>query len=723
MARVHEVHLDRAALVTQSYRETEGQPTILRRARALAKFFTEFPPIIYPRELIVGDRAWIQPYGLNFPDLWPKAPHGSEDPELDRLLAPVRDYWHQDAIQPPSCTTLKGHCVPGFRRLLEIGFDGLAAIARESLARLETSDSDYQSKADFLVAEVLLAEACASLGRRYAEVALASVQSARGVRRTELRQIAEVCRQVPSGRARTFHEAVQCLWFGQMLCEAEDAPNAQSPGRVDQLLYPYYRRDVNAGLLTVEETKELLACLWLKLWAPYDVHDTVIGGLLPDGRDATNELSYLLLDVQSELGLYRQVSVRCHSQMPSDFLSKACDVVRDGLGVPQFFNDDVLVLSLVKAGFPPEAARDYSIIGCIEMTVPGFADVRAVEHWTNLPKCLELALTNGRCLSCGEIQGPRTGDVCTVDSFEELMRRYKAQVAHEVRTAVETQPERERRETETFPMPFLSLLTQDCLERGVDISAGGARLNSSMYCAVGIPNVADSLAAIRKLAFEEQRLTLAELVAAMESGFEGQETLRQMLLNDAPKYGSDNDYVDSLAREVATHYCDELAAYRDPRGGVYCPSYFSFTLCVSMGMMVGASPDGRHAKAPLANSLCPAEGHAPTSPTVLLNSAAKLNQHLALGGTSLLLDLHPSMTRPTDGDDPLVAMLRTYFDKGGTHAEVTITSPDRLREAQREPRKFAHLTVRVAGYSARFVELGKDMQDHIIERTAAMSGM
>jgi len=721
LKRLEEVRLHRARLVTQSYRRTEGEPAVLRRAKALARFFRQAPLEIFDEEQLVGDRIWFQPYHFNYPDVNPKAQPHSDDPEIDAQLTSIWRYWRQEQVVSPTLTTIIGHCVPGFRKMLELGFDGMAAEAEASWAAADRHDPAYAAKRDFWEAAILLAKACGAVGRRYAALARKMAAATTGPRQAELLEIAQVCQRVPAKPARTFREAIQSLWLGELFTESEDPPNAHSPGRVDQLLWPYYERDLAEGRLTRAEAKELLACLWLKLYAPYDVHDTVIGGLKPDGTDATNELSYLILEVQAELGLYRQLSVRYHPGMPADFVQQACDVVRQGLGVPQWFNDDVIVPAVIDMGIPPEEARDYALIGCIETTIPGRADPRAVEHWSNLPKCLEYALTNGYCLTCGEQNGPQTGPWSEIQSYEDLWSRYGRQVELEVEAAVRRIAEAEARQVETYPMILLSLLTDDCVQRGIDMTAGGARYNSSMFCAAGIPNVADSLAALKKLVFEEGRVTLGEVVQAMKDNFEGHEALRQMLRHGAPKYGQDDDYVDAIARAVGTHYCETLAKFRNPRGGPLWGSFFTFTLCMSFGAMVGASPDGRLAGTPIANSLCAAQGILSQGPGALVKSASKLNQRQTPAGTSMLLDLHPSLLTPSHGHDPLRSLLETYFALGGAHAEFTLVSADRLREAQAHPDQYPHLTVRVAGYSARFVDLSREAQEHVIARTATMA--
>jgi len=705
------VNLDRARLVTESYKMTEDMPSVIRRAKAMANFFLNAPLKIYDDELIVGDRSWVQPYGYNFPDCHPRRAQRSDDPAIDAELREIWSYW-ENTDHPGSISPLHGHCVPGFRKLLEVGFD---AMRDEAERRLSQSVPDH--KMDFWRGAAILADSCGKLGKRFSELALEMAGSADGKRKKELISIAEMCDQVPSKPARNFREAVQSLWFGELLIESEDAPNAHSPGRIDQILWPYYSRDLENGDITRDEAKELLACLWLKMWAPYDVHDTIVGGLTPDGRSAVNDLSYLILEVQSESELHRQLSVRYSHLLPDNFVEKACDVVRDGLGVPQWFNDDVLVPGLVDVGIQEEDANNYAIIGCVETVIPGRGDSRAVSHYSNLPKLLEYALTDGICLITGERRGLQTGDISTINSFEELWERYERQVAQEIEHAVKRVYAVEKREIKHFPLLLLSLLTDDCLENGVDISAGGARYNSSMFCAVGIPNVADSLATIKKLVFEEGLFTLEEILDAMKVNFDGKEKLRQALRTQSPKYGNDQDYVDLMALDVGTNYSRELAKHRNPRDGRFYPSFFSFTACISFGAQVGASPDGRLASTPLANSLSAPQGNMNAGPGALAKSAAKLNQRQAMGGNALLLDLHPSMIQKEDGDDPLAGLLRTYFSLGGSHVEFTIVDEKMLREAQKMPERYADLTVRVAGYSAQFVNLNKDLQEHIIERT------
>lgn len=701
----------RARLITESLRCTGGEPIPIRRAKALTHFLLNVPLEVSEDDLLAGDRSWVRPYICNYPDFHTALDPGRVEPEFRDELSDILSFFSSSPELLGTKTTVHGHCVPELDRLLKLGFEGIARLALKS----RKLHSDPESL-DYLDAVSLVCYASSQLGNRYAKL-LESEWRRTG--RENLLTLSRICQRVPAKPARDFYEALQSIWFGQLLLEAEDPPNAQSPGRLDQLLYPYYRQDIADGRLTNERVKELLTAFWFKMWEPYDVHDTVIGGLLPDGSDATNELSYLILEVQEESQLNRQLSIRYHSAMPEDFLRKACDVVRQGIGVPQFFNDETLVPALVCAGLKKTDARNYAIIGCIETTIPGRADPRAVAHWSNLPECLEWALNDGVCLVSGETMGLPTGDPLTISSYEELFNRYSKQVAYEVQNAVRNQFEHERSQAEHYPMLILSTLTEDCVERALDITRGGARYNWSMYCAVGIPDVANSLYAIKKLVFEQGVIELSDLLEALRSNFEGYEVLRALLMNRVPKYGTDDDSVDRIACAVAEQYCQELAKHRDPRGGKLFPSFFSFLRCVKMGRMVGALPEGRLSGEPLANNLCAWEGTNLRGPSALLKSAGKLPHIKAPGGTSILVDLTPSIVEPTDQVDPLLELIRTYFVLGGSHCEFTIVDSSVLKKAQLQPNRHRHITVRVAGYSARFVELSPELQSHIIERTAS----
>jgi len=706
---VREPCIDRAVLITEGYRDAAADPIILRRAKALANVLKKMTVRIFDEELIVGDQSVSQQAGNNYPEfgLW----GGSEE---------IASFWRENP-RLRAAGSLFGHTVPGFQKLIDKGFSGIQAEAQAKLDSMDPTNAEELSKEPFWKAMVILSEAAGNFGRRYAEKAgeMAKVEE-NPRRKRELQRIAEVCHQVPYGPARTFYEALQSLWFGHLMIELEDPPNAHSIGRIDQMLYPFYKRDVEAGILTESEARELLECFGLKIWKSYDVQDTMIGGQNPDGTDAVNDISFLYLDVVEKLDSHLQLSARYHKNTSKAFWRKVAETNSKCRGLPQMFNDDVIIPALLRKGIPLEEARDYAIIGCIEVTIPGRCDPRVVNHYTNLAKCLEYALNDGVCMMTGRQLGAKTGDPATLTSYEDVWGAYKAQVAYDIRNAAVSMHRAELEQRERFPMPILSLLTDECIEKGIDITAGGARYNSTGVCAYANANAGDSLAAIKKLVFEERRLSLMDIIQAMRSNFEGREALRQMLLNEAPKYGNDDDYVDSIVVELSRHFCEELEKYRNPRGGGYHAHFLSFVAAVSGGAATGASADGRKAGEPVANSLAPQQGRDRKGITASLKSVSKIDQVLAAAGTSLIFDIHPSAIAGKEGVENLDKLLRTYFDLGGGHAECNIVDAEVLRMAQKEPEKYQNLSVRVAGYSAYFVNLDRNMQEHIIQKTKNM---
>lgn len=700
---------DRAVLITEGYKNGAPDPIILRRSKALAHVLNNMTVRIFDQELIVGDQSVSQQAGQNYPEFgaWGQ-------------LSEVAAFW-QENPRLRAVGSLFGHTVPGFQKLIDKGFSGIKEEAQKKLDELDPTNPDELVKEPFWQAMVLLADAAGNFGKRYAQKAreMASIENDPR-RKQELERIEEVCNQVPYGPARNFYEALQSLWFGFMMTELEDPPNAHSIGRIDQMLYPFYKKDIESGILTREEALELLECFVLKIWKSYDVQDTMIGGQKPDGTDAVNDISFLYLEAVEKVDLHIQLSARYHKNIDKRFWHRVAEVNARRRGLPQMFNDEVIIPALVKKGIPIEEARDYAIIGCIEVTIPGRCDPRVVNHYTNMAKCLEYALNDGVCMMSGKQIGAKTGDPANFTSYEQVWEAYKAQIAYDIRRAVPGMHRAEFEQRERFPMPILSLLTDDCIQKGMDITAGGARYNSTGVSGYAQANAGDSLAAIKKLVFDEKRVSLMEIVEAMRTNFEGKEALRQMLMNEAPKYGNDDDYVDSIVVDICRHYCEELTKYRNPRGGGYHAHFLSFVLAVSGGSSTGASADGRKAGQPVANSLAPQQGRDRKGITAMLKSISKIDQTLAAAGTSLIFDIHPSAISGEDGVDNLENLLTTYFNLGGGHAECNIVDEKILRLAQKEPEKYRSLSVRVAGYSAYFVNLDPAMQEHIIQKTKNM---
>lgn len=641
----------------------------------------------------------------------------SEKDRQSSQMEEIAKFW-QENPRLRATGSLFGHTVPGFQKLIEKGFNGIREEAQAKLYNMDPTDPEQIEKEPFWKAMIILCESASNFGKRYAQKAreMAEIELD-DQRRYELEKIAEVCEQVPFGPARNFNEALQALWFGHLMIELEDPPNAHSIGRLDQMLYPYYRQDIEAEEITKEEAIELLQCFALKIWKSYDVQDTMLGGQKSDGSDGVNDISFLYLEAVERLDLHLQISVRYHKNIDKKFWRRVAEVNSRRRGLPQMFNDDVIIPALVKKGIPIEEARDYAIIGCIEVTIPGKCDPRVVNHYVNLAKCLEYALNDGVCMLSGRQDGLSTGDPATFKSFDDVLEAYQKQVAFDIKRNVPGMHRAEIEQRERFPMPLLSALTDDCIEKGIDITGGGARYNSTGICGYGMANVGDSLAVIKKLVFEEKLLSLMEIVFAMRTNFEGLDALRYMLLNEVPKYGNDEDYVDSIVAEICQHFCKELEKYRNPRGGKYHAHLFSFVVAVHGGANTGASADGRKAKQPLANSLAPQQGRDRKGITAMLKSISKIDQTLAAAGTSLIFDLHPSAISGENGVEKLDQLTRTYFDLGGGHAECNIVDEKILRLAQKEPEKYRNLSVRVAGYSAYFVNLDSAMQEHIIQKT------
>jgi len=615
------------------------------------------------------------------------------------------------------------HSVRDYAKVLRIGFEGIRREIEGAMQSLDWKRPEDIRRRLFLQSALKVAVAACEMGRRYADAARGLAEKAECPnRRAELLRIAETCDQVPAKPARNFREALQALWFAHMLTFWEDHLNANSIGRIDRILWPCHERDVRENGLTREQAIELLHCFHLKLYQTYDVQQATVGGQRPDGSDATNDLSYLVLEAIRSLGLIRCQSVRVCKTTPMPLLRLAADLVAEGGGVPFFFNDDAIVPALVGKGIPIEDARDYAIIGCVEITIPGRAFPHAVSHMMNVAKCLELALHNGFDPHIARQVGPRTGDPAGFTSFEQLWDAYKAQLEHWAEWAAYWSNCGELAQEDLDPLPYLSILTSDCIERGLDIAWGGARFNYHSTCAIGIPNVADSLAAVRRLVFEQQAVSMAELLEAMRANFEGHEPLRQMLLHRAPKYGNDDPSVDEIAGDVARHYCETMHNLRSVRGGRFHAHLFSFIWHVSpCGKGTGALPDGRKAGEPLAYSLSPMQGRDFQGLSAVFNSLARIPHHLAAASSSAIIEVDPKLLEG-EGRERFVEAIRTALDKGVGQLQFNVVTAETLQKAREHPEQYQNLAVRVSGYSYRFCLLDPDMQDHIICRTKHRSG-
>ena len=764
------VFIEAARIETQSYQRTEGEPAIVRRAKAFRDIVHGISITIHPDELIVGGRSPLARMGVVTPSAavgWidreletlptrPQDPFDVDPADIRELRAEIFPYWRGKTLEDLCAAALpddvkqaveakaftvnqtdhaQGHILPGVGRWLEKGPAGLKAEAVAARERWAGLGQLSQPRAQFYEATVICLEAACDFMQRYADLAekLAGDDPSPS-RRQELQGIAENCRSLSGHPARSFWEALQSVAFLFVLLEVESNASSFAPGRLDQYLLPYLRRDMQAGKLSLPAAQELLECQWIKFnemiymrnsnsaryFAGFPIgFNLIVGGQLGDGQDATNELSYMCLQAEADLQLPQpNFSVRLHKGTPQDFLIAVARVISIGSGMPQLFNDEVVVPAYENRGVAHEDAMDYAVVGCVELSIPGKAMGWSDASMFNLVRILELTLYGGADPQTGRQIAPRTGRLEELATFSDLEAAYGQQLRHFIALMVKGANTVERLHAQVVQTPFLSTVIHDCLQVGKDVTWGGARYNFSGPQGVQVGNMADSLAALRWMVYDKRQIGAAQLMAALQRNFEGDEALRQRLLNCAPKYGNDDDYVDLLGAKWAKFYCDEVARHATPRGGTYHPGFYTVSAHVPLGQNVGATPDGRLAHMPLADGgLSPVAGRDLKGPTAVLRSVAKIDQKLASNGSLLNLKFLPSFFEQEGSLDWFAAFLRGFVDLNVAHVQFNVISGDTLRKAQQHPEQFRSLVVRVAGYSAYFVELDKQVQDEIIRRT------
>ncbi|MGB9859573.1 MAG: glycyl radical protein [Moorellaceae bacterium] len=771
--RQPELCLERAYWLTDSYRETEGLPAVIRRAKALERVLSKIPIRIEEGELIVGSPTSKLRGGPILPEVnWEWAERQVEAPSSDwdefaavpeeeqKKARGIIDYWKGKSlfdrlraslpesvfeafckVALPAGSSLSGmyigsHVCVDYPLLLSKGLEGIKQEIAGELRGLDLTDPRQISKWHLLKAMNIALEAACHFARRYANLARSLAEKEiDNERASELRRIAEVCERVPAYPARSLHEALQSVWFVYTVLMIEGWGPGLSLGRPDQYLYPYYKRDLEQGIISRDEARELLALFCLKLnqlavrFAFENVKTAgglnmlstiVIGGIDKSGRDAVNELSYLFLEAEEEVGLHaEEFVVRVHRSNPDAFVLRACETAKRLRGKLKFVGDETAVQQLTITGKPLEAARDYIVSGCALPTIPGLAfDVIGSQF--NLPLMLELALNNGCMRMSGERIGLETGDPTRFQSFEEVWEAYKRQVEFFLPMLLLVRYVERQLCAEILPTPFLSAFFRACRERGLDITAGGTfPYVTDGVSIVGAPNVADSLAAIKKLVFEDGALSLSRLLEALDRDFEGDgddEVLA--LIGRAPKYGNDDDYVDSIMRDIFSHLDGVLRRYEGFAGSKYILSSYVASGNIMLGSVVGALPDGRRAGRPLAEGgLSPHPGRNTNGATATMRSVIKVDVVRLAGGSALNMRFNPGAV---EGDSRLrrfAALIRSYFEQGGYHVQFNIVDSKTLRDAQRFPERYRDLLVRVATYSAFFVELGPESQEEIIART------
>ena len=770
MAHEPSVCHERAAIVTDCYERLAGTlPPILLRAHALAAVLDRMSIFIGPDELIVGNQASRPRSAPIFPEYsWEwileeldtlptrTADRYAVPPESREALQGILPRWRGKSFRDRAVHALPedvlrshqsllflltsmgcgvGHLAPDYARVLTRGLSAIAREARERLTTLDLNDPGTIRKRDFCQVAVVVAEAAIWFAGRFAERAeqMAAAEACPD-RRAELSEIARICRTVPAEPAETFHEAMQSFWFVHLVIQIEANGHSISPGRFDQYMSPFYEADRTGGRLDRDGALELLDCLWVKFNEIMKLRDKtasigfggyplfqnlIVGGQGVDGRDATNELSYLCLDATRRARLPQpSLSVRVYRETPPDFLRAASELAREGLGLPAFFNDDAIVPVLQNMGVPLEEARGYAEVGCVEPQVPGKTNGYYPAGFLNLGKVLTMALHNGTDPVTGKQFGPADPEGQGFACYGDIVAALDRQLDHVTRLLVTGDNILDELHGQLAPNPFVSLFVDDCLARGLAYEQGGAVYNYTGPNSVGLANVADALMAIKRLVFAERHIEMDALLAMLDQDFAGHEGGRLLLLNRAPKYGNDNEEVDGIARELATRILTGFKQYRNPRGGRFEPGLQSISAHALFRDAVAATPDGRTAKMLLADGgISPAQGRDRRGPTAVIRSAARLDHREASNGTLLNIKLSPQSVAGEAGLENLVALIRTYFQFGGQHVQFNVSNSAILREAQRHPEKHRDLVIRVAGFSVLFTTIDRVLQEDIIERT------
>jgi len=770
------VDTDRAVSYTNSYKETEAEVLVVRRAKALKRVIEEKEIVILPDELIVGTRGsqpraaeicpeiswmWVRDE-LDTISTRPQDPYSITEEQKSMLREEILPYWKGKSMEEYYLANLNeetkiiahktgiifsdskslygpGEMNPGYGNIiLEKGFRGVKERAEQKLKELDYATISDFDKRKFWEAVIICCETTKLLGQRYADKAREMAEKEKNLRRKEeMLQIADICDWVPWNPPRTFWEALQAIQFTQIALYTEENCSSVGPGRMDQFLYPFYKKDLEEGKLTRVGAQELTECMWIKMaeiiftinadsamyFAGYQpFHCVTVGGVKRNKQDATNELSYIMVQASMDTRLHApSLNVRIHPQTPDDFLMKVCDLISLGTGQPAVFFDPTAARMLLRLGVQIEDVYDWCVAGCVELNVPGKMSRWAEGNRYSYATAVEWALFDGVSHVFQKKMGLSTGDPRSFKTYEEFKEAVKRQLAYLIRHAVIDTQTVEKAHQVRLPKPLMSCCIEDCVENGIEIMHGGARYNCGPgFETTGIADLADSITAVKKLVYEEKLLTMDELMIALENNFEGYEDIRQTLINKAPKYGNDIDEVDFAGAEILDFAVTETEKYRGIKGSKFLDGLVPVIANVPHGKAIWALPSGRKAMQPLADGISPYMGYDRSGPTAVVKSICKINHdnHFA---TLLNLKFSPELLKDEKGKRNLIGLLRTEMELGGYHVQFNVVSAEVLQDAQRHPEKYPDLLVRVAGYSACFVDLSKEMQDVIIARTEHMT--
>lgn len=766
------ISYERARIWTESHKMTEGESIPIRRAKAFRDTCEQIQINIFEGELIAGAIGEFRKCGILTPEFsWTwvdremdtfdervQDPYVMTDEQREFVRRDIFPYWKGKSLEESFLAQLSketakiavdtgiidndskwrqavGEITPDYQDVLfKKGFGGIIKEAKENIYKLSDTSAEDLKKKDFYDSIIITSEGIITLANRYAERARElAEEEVDEVRKKELLKIGEICSKVPEHPPATFHEAIQFIWFTQIGGIISENPLALNVGRFDQFMYPYYRSDIDKGIMTDDEIQELIELYWIKLsewvwtisantaefFAGYNqFQNLTVGGKTREGKDATNELSYMALKATERVRTHQPgLSVRIHQDCPSDFLEAVTHLVSKGTGFPAIHSDSAGYQMLINAGYEPEDARDWNNCGCV---VPHF---RKTGEWTsavniNFTAALEYALNEGVSRITDEKTGLDEKNPKTFKSYEEVETAFYKQFDNLIKHSVISTILAQKLHKEMVPRPFLSSCIEECMIQGKDLVDAGAKYNlGPVLTGIGLAVTSNSLAVIKKLVFEDKVTNMETLIDALDANWEGYEELRDMALQ-VPKYGNDCDYVDDIAIEMANHYYKEGHKYKDINGNNFNTAFMGISNYLPTGKVVGATPCGRRAKEPLSEGVSPSAGSDTSTPLAAMRSAAKLNQDIHSGGTLLNLRLNEELVKTKRGQSNLGNMIQSFFSLGAFHVQFNTISTETLRKAQDRPEDYKDLLVRVAGYSTQFVNLSRSMQDAIIARTA-----
>lgn len=755
------VSIEQALIITKTYQEHETDSKQVKRAWSLYNALTQIEIGIEPEELIVGNRTKGVRYGVVFPESgisWvdrefetiPTRPqdkflvHPEDIETFRKVIVPywkgksLEDIVHQrigDEISEISKVVkinqtdhAQGHICPNVKEWLELGPAGVIAKAEKNLVGANASQQEFYR------CVILVMQGVQKFMQRYADL-LEEKASFYPKYAASMRELAKICQNLQNRPAQSFHEALQSTWFLFVVLHMESNASSFSPGRLDQILYPYYQKDLSEKKMDDDQALEMIECLWLKFneivylrnknsakyFAGFPIgFNVAVGGQDENGNDASNALSHLLIQAQEDIGLPQpNLSVRLFEHTDQALLTHAVKCVSKGSGMPQFFNDKAIVSPLMDLGISKKDALNYAIVGCVELTTHGNNLGWSDAAMFNMNKVLELTLNHGKCLLTGKQMGPDLGSLSTYASFSELEVAYQKMMDYFIEKMIPCCEGVEKAHIDCLPTPFLSAVIDDCMDKGMDVTAGGAHYNLSGIQMIQVANLADSLAAIKELVYDKKKVDASHLEKALQNNFVGDEVLRQMLLHRVPKYGNDVAWVDELGAKWALYFREQLRKYKNYRNGPYHTGMYTVSAHVPMGQNVGASADGRFAQDPLADGgLSAVYGRDIQGPTAVLKSVSKMDNSCTTNGGLLNMKFLPDFFKTEAGITKFCNFLRAFVDLEVPHIQFNVVSKENLLDAQKHPDQYRSLTVRVAGYTAYFTELAGDLQNEIIARTS-----